>query len=76
MEKQPRKKDPAHTPHPEGQRVTSFTDLVIRHTSPKGLETLRQFLLRCPVPQAKEIADKLSAGIRGKSCGRNAGTMP
>lgn len=50
----------------------SFTDVVIRQTSPEGLRVLRELLLRCPVPGAAKVAEKLQAGIHSKICGTRA----
>jgi len=51
-------------PAPTQAPLCRFTDVVIRHTSPEGLRALREILLRCPLPGAIQITERLQAGLR------------
>lgn len=65
-------KKPTAKPAQTQARLCTFTDLVIRHTRPEGLKALRELMLRCPLPDAAKIAEKLQAGIHSKICGTRA----
>jgi len=55
-------------PAPTQALPSRFTDVVIRHTSPEGLRALREILLRCPLPGAVQVTERLQAGLRSNIC--------